>query len=112
MVDVGLIEVIIGLAFTILGGILGILGYKRTERKDIEERVKNNANVKAEQIRHDTKIDVKLDNIARNVDETRLDIKDFNKTIGSLSERVTKVEESTKQAHKRIDSLEDLHLTK
>lgn len=95
------LDLVIGLLFTVIGGTIGILGYKRTIKKD-----------DAEQIRHDTKIDVKLDNIARNVDETRLDIKDFNKTIGSLSERVTKVEESTKQAHKRIDSLEDLHLTK
>lgn len=95
------LDLVIGLLFTVIGGTIGILGYKRTIKRD-----------DAEKIRHDTKIDVKLDNIARNVDETRLDIKDFNKTIGSLSERVTKVEESTKQAHKRIDSLEDLHLTK
>lgn len=106
------LDLVIGLLFTVIGGVIGILSYRRTEKKDIEDKIIKEANVNAEQIRHDTKIDVKLDNIARNVDETRLDIKDFNKTIGSLSERVTKVEESTKQAHKRIDSLEDLHLTK
>lgn len=106
------IDVIIGLFFTVVGGTIGILSYRRTEKKDIEDKITKKVNVSTEQIRHDTEISLKLDNISRNVDETRLDIKDFNKTIGSLSERVTKVEESTKQAHKRIDSLEDLHLTK
>lgn len=97
----GIFEMIFGLVTGGIGCAIGILGYKRTSKKD-----------DAEQIRHDTKIDVKLDTIAKNVDETRLDIKDFNKTISGLSERVTKVEESTKQAHKRIDGLEELHLTK
>ena len=99
--NIGLFEVIFGLFFTALGGILGYLGFKRNKKKDNDD-----------QIRHDTKIDVKLDNIAKNVDEIRLDNKDFTKTVNALGERVTAVEQSTKQAHKRIDSLEELHLTK
>lgn len=99
--DFGIFELLYGITTTGIGCAIGILGYKRNAKKD-----------DAEQIRHDTKIDVKLDTISKNVDETRLDIKDFNKTISGLNERVTKVEESTKQAHKRIDSLEELHLTK
>lgn len=99
--NIGLIEVIVCLFFTCSGGVIGILTYRRNTKKE-----------DAEQIRHDTKIDVKLDNIAKNVDDIRLDIKDFNKTINGLSERVSRVEQSTKQAHKRIDSLEELHLTK
>lgn len=99
--DIGLIEILFGMFFTALGGILGYLGFKRNVKKDNDD-----------QIRHDTKIDVKLDNIAKNVDEIRLDNKDFTKTVNALGERVTAVEQSTKHAHKRIDSLEELHLTK
>ena len=99
--DIGLIEILFGMFFTGLGGVLGYLGFKRNTKKDNDD-----------QIQHDTKIDVKLDNIAKNVDEIRLDNKDFAKTVNALGERVTAVEQSTKQAHKRIDSLEELHLTK
>lgn len=99
--DISLIEILFGMFFTTLGGVLGYLGFKRNVKKDNDN-----------QIRHDTKIDVKLDNIAKNVDEIRLDNKDFTKTVNALGERVTAVEQSTKQAHKRIDSLEELHLTK
>jgi hypothetical protein len=99
--DIGLFEILFGMFFTGLGGVLGYLGFKRNAKKDNDD-----------QIRHDTKIDVKLDNIAKNVDEIRLDNKDFTKTVNALGERVTAVEQSTKQAHKRIDSLEELHLTK
>ena len=38
--------------------------------------------------------------------------KDFTKTVSTLGERVTAVEQSTKQAHKRIDNLGELHLQK
>ena len=99
--DIGLIEILFCMFFTALGGVIGYLGFKRNVKKDNDD-----------QIRHDTKIDVKLDNIAKNVDEIRLDNKDFTKTVNALGERVTAVEQSTKQAHKRIDSLEELHLTK
>lgn len=99
--NIGVIEAIYGLFFTGLGGILGYLTFKKNAKKDNDDK-----------IRHDTKIDVKLDSIAKNVDEIRLDNKDFTKTVNALGERVTAVEQSAKQAHKRIDSLEELHLTK
>lgn len=99
--NIGLFDVIFGLFFTGLGGLLGYLTFRRNVKKDNDD-----------QIRHDTKIDVKLDNIAKNVDEIRLDNKEFTKTVNALGERVTAVEQSTKVAHKRIDNLEELHLTK
>lgn len=99
--NIGLFEVIFGLFFTGLGGLLGYLTFRRNVKKDNDD-----------QIRHDTKIDVKLDNIAKNVDEIRLDNKEFTKTVNALGERVTAVEQSAKVAHKRIDNLEELHLTK
>lgn len=41
--------------------------------------------------------------IKRRIDDVLLEQKDTNKSINALAERVTRVEESAKQAHKRID---------
>lgn len=43
--------------------------------------------------------------IKRRIDDVLLEQKDTNKSINALSERVTRVEESAKQAHKRLDRL-------
>ena len=56
--------------------------------------------------------DVKLDSIAKNVDEIRLDNKDFTKTVNKLSERITTVESNVESVKERVDGLEKLHLTK
>ena len=55
-----------------------------------------------------TKLETKLDMISRNIDEIRLDNKDFSKSIQQLAERVSAVEQSAKSAHHRIDQLEEL----
>ena len=99
--DIGLFEILFGMFFTTLGGVLGYLGFKRNVKKDNDD-----------QIRHDTKIDVKLDSIAKNVDEIRLDNKDFTKTVNKLSERITTVESNVESVKERVDGLEKLHLTK
>lgn len=99
--DFGIFELIYSLVIAGIGCIIGILTFGKNAKKDNNEKVK-----------HETRMDVKLDNIAKNVDEIRLDNKDFTKTVSSLGERVTAVEQSTKQAHKRIDNLEELHLQK
>jgi len=44
--------------------------------------------------------------IRKGVDDIRIDLKANEKQMQRLSERVTRVEESSKQAHKRIDNLE------
>lgn len=84
---------------TIIGCVVGVLGYKRVSKKDTEEDIKKLV-----------KMDVKLDTIGNNVNEIRLENKDFSKSINALGERVTIVEQSTKSAHHRIDDLEKLHL--
>lgn len=96
--DIKLIDVIISLFFTVLGGSIGYLSFKRTNRKD-----------DAEKVRHDTKIDIKLDSIAKNVDEIRLDNKDFSKTISKINERLGVAENDIKAVKGRVDDLEKLH---
>lgn len=96
--DIKLIGVMISLFFTVLGGSIGYLSFKRTNRKD-----------DAEKVRHDTKIDIKLDSIAKNVDEIRLDNKDFSKTISKINERLGVAENDIKAVKGRVDDLEKLH---
>lgn len=86
----------ISLLCSLIGCIIGIFGYKRTQKKDIEEDTTRIV-----------KMDVKLDTIGKNVDEIRLENKDFSKSINNLNERVTVVEQSVKSAHHRIDGLEE-----
>lgn len=45
--------------------------------------------------------------IKHRTDDVLLEQKDTNKSINALSERVTRCEESTKSAHKRLDTIEE-----
>lgn len=92
----------VGLVFTIIGGVIGIATWNMNSKKNVKQETK-------EEVSNITKIDTKLDLIVKNVDEIRLDNKDISKSLHSLAERVSAVEQSTKSAHHRIDSLEELH---
>ena len=45
--------------------------------------------------------------IKHRTDDVLLEQKDTNKSINALAERVTRVEESTKSAHRRIDQIDE-----
>ena len=47
----------------------------------------------------------KLDFINAGVESIRIDMKANEKSINNLSERMVRVEESSKQAHKRLDDI-------
>jgi len=72
--------------------VLGWLGRSRTIRQDGAEDGELRASVKY---------------IRDGVDDLRVEIKSQSQRYDLLAERVTRVEESAKQAHKRIDRLED-----
>lgn len=92
----------ITLIFTVLGGIVGYATFSMNSKKNTKQETK-------EETSAITSIGTKLDLISKNVDEIRLDNKDFNKSIHQLGERVSAVEQSAKQAHHRIDNLEEIH---
>ena len=94
---------LIGLCCTIIGAAIGILGYQRTKKKDTREDTR-------EAQAHATKqtlVETKLDYLIKGVDDIRLDIKAQDRKIQDTIERVIRVEESAKSAHKRIDGLEE-----
>ena len=92
----------IGLVFTIMGSIIGYATFFMNSKKNLKQETK-------EETTAITSIGTKLDLISKNVDEIRLDNKDFNKSIHQLGERISAVEQSTKSAHHRIENLEELH---
>lgn len=95
-------EIGIPILCTIIGVVISFATFYIGRKKDVKQETQNDT----ERI---VRIDEKLDTIKHNVDEIRLDNKDFSKTLSQLGERVTIVEQSTKSAHHRIDNLEDLH---
>lgn len=96
-----LIDVVIGLFFTIVGGIIGVLGYRQTRKKNLTDSI-------TKTVTHDTKIDIKLDNIAKNVEEIRLDNKEFSKLVTKLTERISTLETTVGYIIQRVETLEKL----
>jgi peptidoglycan hydrolase CwlO-like protein len=87
---------IVGLACTLIGGVIGFLTFNRNRDKDVRNDASEFAVIKSN-----------LTNISGGVDSIRIDIKANERRVSELSERVIRVEESSKQAHKRIDKIED-----
>ena len=89
------IYVLIGAAGTICSIVFGYVGYQRGAKKEI---------------RDDTEIEVTLktdmEYLKRGVDDIRFEQRSQGQRIDAIVERVTRVEESSKQAHKRIDRVE------
>ncbi|MDR7237105.1 hypothetical protein [Neobacillus drentensis] len=78
-----------------LGLIVAYQGFQLNKQKETKS-----------ESRQDAKIQAQLDYIGKGVDDIRIDLKANERQIGALSERVTRVEESNKSLHKRVDKLE------
>lgn len=90
------ITVLVGFTSTILGISIGIIKAKRDSDKETrEDAVK------------DTTAIVKLDYISKGVDDIRLDIKAQDRKIQDIVIDITKLKESTKSAHHRLDTIEE-----
>jgi predicted nucleic acid-binding Zn-ribbon protein len=90
-VEVALLISIVSVAFSIF---FGLKNNKRSDTKEIEERVKT-----------DTIINTKLDNIGSTMQDVKVEIASMRNDIQSHNDRLIKVEESCKQAHKRLDEI-------
>lgn len=85
-----------GLVFGLSGMLLGWLSWLRSRKKDNEADVGQSITFR-----------VDLEYIKRGVDDIRADQRRMRDEIGSLADRLTRVEESTKSAHKRLDRLDE-----
>ncbi|MHC1683404.1 MAG: hypothetical protein AB6733_10690 [Clostridiaceae bacterium] len=85
----------IGIACTAFGALISFLTYRKSESKEVKEDGTKDGEIKAT-----------LAYISKGVDDIRIDIKANERRVTELAERVTRVEESAKSAHKRIDDME------
>jgi hypothetical protein len=83
------------------GIILGWTARARERKKEVKDEAKCEAE-------SDTAIKIDIQYIKRGIDDVRLELRYQNQQINGLSDRVTRVEESAKQAHKRIDRIEEI----
>lgn len=86
----------ISAAAAISGIVLGWLGRSRTVRQDTAIEASKDARLQAD-----------IEFIKRGVDDLRIEQRAQGRRFDELTERVTRVEESAKQAHKRIDRIEE-----
>lgn len=86
--------------FTILAAVSGVflgwIGRTSAIKKDVAQEAGTDAALRTD-----------VEYIKRGVDDIRVDVRQQGQRTDALSERVTRVEESAKQAHKRIDKIEE-----
>lgn len=91
----GTLATLIGMIGVVSGVLLGWTGKARSSKQETVQQASSGAALRAD-----------VDYIKRGVDDTRIEIKAQGQLYNMLSERVTRVEESSKQAHKRLDRIE------
>lgn len=90
----GTTVVSIGFGCTLLGAVIGFLGYKRNVTKDTRQDAMQQANVTT-----------RLDYISKGIEDIKIDIKAQDRKFENVLDRLARVEESAKQAHKRINEI-------
>ncbi|MNW52737.1 hypothetical protein D3C74_302690 [compost metagenome] len=88
--------VIVSVLAALSGMVLGWATRARSVRQDIVHESTSEAMQRAD-----------VEYIKRGVDDIRVDVRMQGQRVDGLAERVTRVEESAKQAHKRMDRLEE-----
>ena len=87
-----------GMVVGLIGVICSIVAVSRNRSTEVKNEGKENGVVLTE-----------LGYIKAGVDDLKRDNRDIKGDLKTLDERVTRNEESTKQAHKRIDALSKYH---
>jgi uncharacterized membrane protein len=94
-VDVSIITAVISVLAALSGIVLGWTARAREVKKGIQTEAEVDATIKTD-----------ISYIKRGIDEIRIEQRVQSQRVDTLTERVAKVEESSKQAHKRIDRIE------
>jgi septal ring factor EnvC (AmiA/AmiB activator) len=89
------LEVQVGALIAALSLLVSYLAFSLNKQKETKS-----------ESRQDAKIQAQLDYIGKGVDDIRIDLKANERQIGALGERVTRVEESNKSLHKRLDNID------
>ena len=101
-----LTKTIVIIACAVIGAVYAVKGSIRLTKKDVKD---TKAEAKAETIteaKSNTILETKLDYAIKGIDDIKLDNRDQGRQINVINERMARVEESTKSAHKRLDEIE------
>lgn len=90
-IEISLLISVVSIAFALYQGIKNM---KRNDSKDVEEDATQMATVITE-----------LKNIMDGISDIKKEITDIKNDVKEDRDRITRVEESAKQAHKRIDEI-------
>ena len=96
MIEITLLISIISVSFSVF---FGLKNSKKSDEKDIAER-----------IARDTRTDMKLDEISKDVKEVKETVRNIQNDVKDHEGRIVKLEASLKAEHKRIDEL--IHMNK
>ena len=96
----GIVATMVSIIFGVTGGVIGISGFVKNNKKSIKEETK-------EETKDNISIKSQLDYIAKGVDDIRLDLKDHARQINGLNCELVELRENCKSAHKRIDKMEE-----
>ena len=86
----------IALICSIIGCVGTLLTISRNKSKDTKEETEGI-----------TKITQEIKYVSKGVDDIKYDMRDINRNMSEVNEKVIRLEESCKSAHKRIDNLEE-----
>ena len=90
-IEVALLISIVSVAFSIF---FGLKNSKKSDEKDI-----------AEKIARDTRTDMKLDEISKDVKEDKETVRNIQNDVKDHEGRIVKLEASYKAEHKRLDEI-------
>jgi peptidoglycan hydrolase CwlO-like protein len=85
----------IALICSLIGCVGTLLTISRNKSKDTKEETEGI-----------TKITQEIKYVSKGVDDIKYDMRDINRNISEVNEKVIRLEESCKSAHKRLDNLE------
>ena len=90
-IEIALLISIVSVAFSIF---FGLKNNKKSDEKDIAER-----------IARDTRTDMKLDEISKDVKDVKETVKNIQNDVKDHEGRIVKLEASYKAEHKRLDEI-------
>lgn len=91
--ETGLICTVLSLVFSV---IFSVLAHRRNSHKDIENESQGRGVLQSD-----------VGYIKAGIDDLKRENRAVNQKLETIAERVTRVEESCKQAHKRIDEIKE-----
>lgn len=91
---ISIVAVIVSIVSVVCATIFSAKNSRRTDTKDIEERVREN-----------TRINMKLDDIAESIRDVKKDLGDVKDEIQKHNDKIIKLEDSVREAHRRINEL-------